>query len=304
MSPSASSPFVARGVFPALLTPFTDDGERIDAAALRAHVAWLIDHGVHGLMPAGSTGEGPLLTLAERQQLLEIVVDAAAGRVPVLAHVGAITTRETIALVRHAQSCGAQAASVVTPYYFRVPDEALIAHACRVAEAAPDLPIFLYNIPQNTGNALSPAVVEAIVARCPNVVGLKDSSDDLDALVRFTMAAGGRLQVLCGSDRLLCDALQAGACGSVSGNANLFPEIVVGLFEAFARGDLAGARAYQEQLNQARAALDDGRYLSLYKRVLERRGLCGGPVRAPLPEAPDALVEQAVARLRAHHLLT
>lgn len=304
MAPSALPSFVARGVFPALLTPFTDDGEHIDAVALRAHVAWLIDHGVHGLMPAGSTGEGPLLTTAERQQLLEVVVDAAAGRVPVLAHVGAITTRETIALVRHARSCGAQAASVVTPYYFRVPDEALIAHACCVAEAVPDLPIFLYNIPQNTGNALSPAVVEAIVTRCPNVVGLKDSSDDLDALVRFIAASGSRLQVLCGSDRLLCDALQAGACGSVSGNANLFPEIVVGLFEAFARGDLAGARAHQEQLNQARAALGDGRSLSLYKRLLERRGLRGGPVRAPLPEAPDALVKQAIARLRAHHLLT
>lgn len=196
MAPSASLSFVARGVFPALLTPLTDDGERIDAAALRAHVAWLIDHGVHGLMPAGSTGEGPLLTTAERQQLLEVVVDAAAGRVPVLAHVGAITTRETIALVRHARGCGAQAASVVTPYYFRVPDEALIAHACRVAEAAPDLPIFLYNIPQNTGNTLSSAVVEAIVARCPNVVGLKDGSDDRDALVRFTMASGGRFQAL------------------------------------------------------------------------------------------------------------
>lgn len=304
MDPSAPSFFIARGVFPALLTPFTDDGERIDAIALRAHVAWLIGHGVHGLMPAGSTGEGPLLTLAERQQLLEIVMDAAAGRVPVLAHVGAITTRETIALVRHAQACSAQAASVVTPYYFRVPDEALIAHACRVAEAAPDLPIFLYNIPQNTGNVLSPAVAEAIAARCPNVVGVKDSSGDLDTLSRFTAVAGGRFQVLCGSDRLLCDALQAGAQGSVSGNANLFPEIVVGLFEAFARGDLGGARAHQEQLDRARAALGDGCSLSLYKRVLERRGLRGGPVRAPLPEAPTALVEEAIARLRASHLLT
>lgn len=304
MALSVSPSFVARGVFPALLTPFTDDGERIDAVALRAHVTWLIGHGVHGLMPAGSTGEGPLLTLAERQQLLEIVVDAAAGRVPILAHVGAITTRETITIVRHARSCGAQAASVVTPYYFHVPDEALIAHACRVAEAAPDLPIFLYNIPQNTGNVLSPAVAEAIAARCPNVVGVKDSSDDLDALIRFTAVAGGRFQVLCGSDRLLCEALQAGAQGSVSGNANLFPEIVVGLFEAFARGDLGAARAHQERLDRARAALGDGRSLSLYKRVLERRGLRGGPVRAPLPEAPTALVEEAIARLRASHLLT
>ncbi len=304
MDPSSATSFVARGVFPALLTPFTDDGERIDAAALRAHIAWLIAHGVHGLMPAGSTGEGPLLTLAERQQLLEVVVDAAAGRVPVLAHIGAITTRETIALVRHARDCGAQAASVVTPYYFRVPDEALIAHACRVAEAAPDLPIFLYNIPQNTGNALSRAVVEAIIARCPNVVGVKDSSDALDAIVRFTTVADGRFQVLCGSDRLLCDALQAGAQGSVSGNANLFPEIVVGLWEAFARGDLASARERQQQLDRARTILGDGRYLSLYKRVLERRGLRGGPVRSPLPEAPAALVEEAVARLRASHLLT
>lgn len=163
-------------------------------------------------------------------------MDAAARRVPVFAHIGVITTRETIALVCHARGCGAQAASVTTSSSFRAPDEALIAHACRVAEAAPDLPIFLYNIPQDTGNTLSLPVVESIAVRCPNVVGLEDRTDDLDARVRFTMAFGVRLQAL-------CDALQAGPGGSVSGAANLFPEIVVGLFAAFARGGLDGVRS-------------------------------------------------------------
>jgi 4-hydroxy-tetrahydrodipicolinate synthase len=296
--------FTIRGVIPPILTPFTAGGATVDEAALRAHVQWLVERGVHGVMPCGTTGEGPLLSTAERRRVLEVVIEAAAGRLPVVAHVGAAATQETIDLARHAQACGAAAISVVTPYYFRLPDSALIEHFCRVAEAVPDAAIFLYNIPQNTGNLLTSEAAAAIIARCSNVIGIKDSAGDLAALTRFISLDGGKFQVVCGSDKLLLDALIAGAGASVSGNANVFPEVVVGIFEAFWRGDIDAARRQQLLLDQSRTAFMDGRSISLFKRVLERRGLHGGSVRPPLPEATPEMLASAIDALHAAGLLS
>ena len=295
--------FAIRGVIVPLLTPYTEQGNGLDEGALRAHVQWLIDKGIHGLMPCGTTGECALLTMAERKRILEVVIDAAGGRVAVMAHVGTATTRETIELARHAQEHGADAVSVVTPYYFTLPDDALVAHYCRVAEAVAATPVFLYNIPQNTGNNLTADVADAIVARCPNVSGIKDSSGSLAALQAYTKVGHGSFHVICGSDRLICQALQVGACASVSGNANVFPEIVVALFHAFWRGDLDGARHQQERLDQVRNALGNGGSLSLLKRALELRGLKGGPVRAPLPEVTAGHLSEARQTLQSLHLL-
>lgn len=295
--------FAAHGVIVPLLTPMDQQGEQVDEGALRAHVAWLIDKGVHGLMPCGTTGEGPLLTVDERRQILEVVVEAAGGRVPVIAHAGAATTRETIALARHAQACGVAAISVVTPYYFRLPDAALIEHYCRVAAAVADTPLFLYNIPQCTGNTINRAAAEAILRRAPNVIGIKDSSGQFDSLTSFLGLAGGRFQVVCGPDGLVLRALQAGACASVSGNANVVPEVVVGLVEAFYRGDLAEATRQQGLLDGARQAMGDGGYLALNKAMLELRGLRMGGVRSPLAQATPEAVAGAQAQMRALGLL-
>jgi 4-hydroxy-tetrahydrodipicolinate synthase len=286
------------GVIPPLLTPFTEDGEMVDEEALRAHVEWLIGRGVHGLMPCGTTGEGPLLTVPERKRLLEVVHAVARGRVAVIAHVGAASTRETTELARHAGRCGVEAVAVVTPYYYRLPEAALVKHFCQVASSVPDLSLFLYNIPANTGNALSLSSVEQIVERCPNVMGIKDSSGDLDTLSGFVGLREGQFQVVCGSDRLVLRALAAGACACVSGNGNVFPEVVVELFRAFRDGDQQTASRQQARLDQLRQALQDGRSISLLKRVLELRGLAAGSVRSPLAEATSEEVIQARAALR------
>jgi len=295
--------FEIRGVVPPLLTPLTDNGERLDEEALRTHVTWLIDKGVHGVMPCGTTGEGPLLAVSERKRVVEVVVEAVAHRVPVLAHVGTLTTHETIDMARHAQGCGVEAISVVTPYYFQLPEEALVRHFCRVADAVADTPVFLYNIPQNTGNAISISAVEAIIARCPNVVGIKDSSGNKDTLLSLMGLNEGRFQVVCGNDSLLSYALEAGACASVSGNANVFPEVVVGLFRAFWQGDLDGVRRQQERLNQVIESLQGGPTLSLFKRILELRGLKEGVVRPPLPEATRDTLINTQQKLRSYQLL-
>jgi 4-hydroxy-tetrahydrodipicolinate synthase len=297
------APFAIRGVIPPLLTPLTEGGDALDEGALQAHVQWLIEKGVHGMMPCGSTGEGALLSNAERRRVVEVTVEAAAGRVLVLAHTGTATTADTVALARHAQSCGVDAVSVVTPYYFHLADAALVAHYCRVAEAVAPTPVFLYNIPQNTGNTLTAEVAEAIVARFPNVVGVKDSSGDLAALRAFLNVNRGRFQVVCGNDLLVLRALEEGACASVSGNANVFPEVVVGLFDAFWRGDREGARRRQEELDQVRRLLGKGDSLSLMKRALALRGLRGGSVRPPLLDASDEMLAELEESLRSLSLL-
>ena len=295
--------FSVRGVIVPLLTPLGADGEQIDERALQAHVDWLVKKGMHGLMPCGTTGEGPLLAQAEREIITEIVVDAAAGRVPVIAHVGAITTRETIALAEHAAAVGVAAISVITPYYFALTEQALVEHFCRVADAAADTPMFLYNLPVRAGNHVTRSCAEAVLARCPNVVGIKDSSGDLATLTSFMGLGDGGFQVACGSDALLSRGLQAGAIAGVSGNANVFPEVLVGLFEAFWRDDLAAAARQQATLDLIRATLQDGRHLALYKRILEARGLRCGGIRSPLPPASPAEIAEAAAKLRAAGLL-
>lgn len=285
--------FEARGVIVPLLTPMDASGAELDEDALQGNVEWLLEKGVHGFMPCGTTGEAPLLSTRERKRILEVVVATTQSRVPIIAHVGAATTAETIELALHAAEVGADAISVVTPYYFALPDDALLEHYCRVADAVPAMALFLYNIPQNTNNWITRALAEAIVARCPSVVGIKDSSGDFDSLQSFVALRDGTFQVVCGSDALLHSALDAGAVAAVSGNANVVPEIVVALYEAHVSGNAELARQQQSRLDRAREAMGSGGNLALLKAMAEWRGARMGTVRAPL--APVSEIEAADA---------
>ena len=291
------SDFSVRGVITALVTPFDAQG-KLNESSLERLVEFQIRAGVHGLSPCGTTGETALLTFEERQRIAEIVVRVAKGRIPVLVQTGAASTAATIALTRHAQTIGASAATVVTPWYFRYGDDALIQHYVRVAESAPDFPVYLYNIPQLTGNNLSPTVVHAIADRCPNVVGLKDSSGILAQTIDSAGARGGKFNVAIGSDGLLLSAAVVGIGAGISGNANAVPELFVEFYNAFWRGDLAAARAAQARIQHARRTLKDGNDLSLFKAVLTYRGITAGGVRAPLLNASKEMVDAAIQSLR------
>ena len=273
--------FEIRGVIVPLLTPMSQDGEQIDERALQAHVDWLIKKGVHGLMPCGTTGEAPLLAQAEREIITEIVVDAAAGRVSVIAHVGAITTRETVELAEHAAAVGVAAISAITPYYFALTDAALTEHFCRVATAAPDLPMYLYNLPARAGNHVTRSCAEAVLARCPNVVGIKDSSGDLATLSSFFGLKGGMFQVACGSDALLLRGLQAGALAGVSGNANVFPEVLTGLFEAIWPRPPGSRRHSTSSAPPSRMAAISRSTSTFWRRAACVVVLCDRPCRRP-----------------------
>jgi 4-hydroxy-tetrahydrodipicolinate synthase len=288
-------PFQAHGVIVPTLTPFSPGGEQIDEGAFLALNQWLIERGVAGLMPCGTTGEGMLLTTAERRRLLELTVHAAAGQVAVMAHVGAIGTAETMGLAHHAVECGADAVSVVTPYYYSLGNDDIMEHFCAVAEAVPQMPVFLYNIPQCTINRVTLPIVQAVIARCPNVVGIKDSSGDLLAISQYVELRGGAFQVMNGHDGALLPALKLGARGAVSGNSNVVPEIVCAVTSCWAAGDADGAAAAFARMGQARELLAGS--IALLKHGLNLRGVLGGDVRPPQGPAPDVAVERLEALL-------
>lgn len=278
-----------KGVIVPLLTPFDGRGA-LDPGAIRRLVDFLIDRGVRGLLPAGTTGEMPLLTSEERRQLAKIVVEAAVGRVPVLVHTGSASTRETLELTWHAQAIGADAAVIVPPYYYRYDDEALFCHFAHVAEQVPDFPIYLYENPAVTGNTITLSAIRRLVDCCANIVGLKDSSGSLATLTACRRLRDGTFNAAGGADGLILAGAAMGIDACVSGNANFVPELVVALHAAATQGDLPRARELQATLDAVRAILGDGADLSLFKGMLAKRGLPVGDVRAPLLQASEDMI--------------
>ncbi|MDK2925377.1 MAG: hypothetical protein PWQ41_1151 [Bacillota bacterium] len=268
------------GIIVAMLTPYKEGGE-VNVPALKEYVDFLISRGVHGLFPTGTNGEGPALTLEERKLVIKTVVEQAAGRVPVIAHTGAITTAETIELTRYARAAGAQAAAVVSPYYFPHDEPALEAHFIAVAEAVPDFPLYLYNIPGNAKNDLKPAFVARLRQRAQNIVGIKDSSKDLTRLEEYIAALGPNFTTIVGTDTLILPALVMGAQGVVSAVANVFPEPCVALYRAWEEGSLDEARTLQYHINRIRTVLKAGPYITPYRAALSMRGLPFAGVRPP-----------------------
>lgn len=268
------------GVIPAVLTPFDAKGQ-VELGQLQAYVNWLIERGVHGLFPCGTNGEGPAMTFAQRKLVAKSVVAAAAGRVPVVVMTGCISTEETIALTIHARESGASGAAIVAPWYFPHDDQALEAHFSAVAEAMPGFPLYLYDIPGNAKNAISPALAARLADRYPQIAGVKDSSKSLDKLQAFISALPGR-PVIVGTDAMVLEAVQAGAAGVVSAIADCFPEVMVALFNAARAGDWVQATALQAKANRLRDILKSGPYIHPYKLAVGWRGLRFGGMRAPL----------------------
>lgn len=287
-----------KGVIVPLLTPFDEQGG-INTGAIKQLVEFLIERGIHGVFPGGTTGEGPLLTTQERRQLAEAVVEAVDGRIPVIVHTGAITTREAIELTQHARDIGAQAAAIIPPYFYHHSDEGLLRHFESVAQQVPDFPIYLYNNPAVSGNHTSAELVARLVECCPNVVGMKDSSGGLATLAACSALRDGNFNTANGDDGLILAALAMGIDACVSGNANVVPELVVALYHAVIEGNLALAREQQRKIDAVRQILGDGGDLSLFKGILAQRGPGAGAVRAPLLQAPEAVIKQRWQALNA-----
>jgi len=286
--------FQARGVLPALVTPFTAD-EAIDEPGLRGLVQYVLPH-VDGLVPCGTTGEFIYLTADEQRQVIEIVIDEVAGRVPVVAGACAPSTRQAVQLARAAQEAGASGCLVVTPYFLHPSDKGIYQHFYEVASAV-DIPIILYNIPQVVDAYLPRTVVEDL-ADIPNIVALKDSSGNLTYTMEVLEMTDGRLDVLIGHDEVVLPALAGGCSGMILASAQVFPEIWQGVYSAVQTGDMDTARALQSSVQKlARIFCRHGGGVAV-KAALNMMGVKVGKPRRPLRGQGGVLINEVRAEIR------
>jgi 4-hydroxy-tetrahydrodipicolinate synthase len=268
-----SEPF--HGVLPALITPFTEDGSAIDTGALAANVERMVGAGVGGLVPGGSTGEFTTLTHAERRELVELTVAAAAGRVPVVAGTGALSTRETVELSVHAERAGAAAVMIVPPFYEALSWRELLAYYTAVADRIA-IPIMYYNLPSASGVRLTPAQLAELPVSC-----LKDTGGDAVAATELIHGDGPTL--LNGWDTLTFAALAAGVRAVVWGVASIVPEQCVELHRLLIDDiDLPAARKLWARLWPLCQFLEGQSYPAAVKTACSLVGDTTGPVRRPL----------------------
>jgi len=265
----------------AMITPFNQDGT-LDINTTKRIALWLVDKGVDGLFICGTTGEGLLLTMDERRRLTEAVVSAVGKRVKVLVQAGGLTTAETTLIAQHTLKAGADGAALLSPFFYKTDRTAMVNHFTTVASAVPDLPFYLYNIPSNTHNPITPEILREVLERTSNVVGIKDSSKDLVLLQKYLKLTPERFTVLVGSDSVLLPGLATGAAGVVSAASTAFPEAVMQIVNAFNAQNLIDARNAQKRLNTLLEMLKIGPTPAGYKIALKRRGIETGGVRPPL----------------------
>lgn len=273
------------GVLPALITPFTEDGEAIDTESLAVFVERLIDAGAGGLVPGGSTGEFTTLTNAERRRLIEVTVEAASGRVPVVAGTSALSTRETVELSVHAERAGAAAVLVVPPFYDALSWRELQAHYRAVADAI-SIPIMYYNLPSATGVTLTAEQLRALP-----IAFLKDTGGDATAATELIQTGGPTL--LNGWDTHTFIALAAGVPAVVWGAASIIPEECIELHRLLIDDiDLPAARELWARIWPLCQFLERHSYAAAVKAACRAVGVSTGPVRAPLLELDDAAASE------------
>ena len=275
-----------RGILAAVVTPFTADGSAIDEDNLRAQVDRLVDAGIHALVPTGSTGEFASLSFDEHKRVIELYVEAAAGRVPVIAGIGGLTNQITIELAKHAKQVGADALMVVPPFYEPLGFEDVKFFLTSVSEAA-DLPIVYYNIPGITGAKLSPAEL-AELGEIENVNYLKDTSGDAIALTDLLVNHSGKIKAFNGWDTLTFVGIASGAEAAVWGAAGIVPEQAVELWNVLAeKKDLDAGRELWAKLWRLADFLESVNYIAGVKAGLELVGSPAGPPRLPARPLSD-----------------
>ena len=264
----------------AMVTPFDGDG-RVDLALAGRLARHLVDEGSDGLVVSGTTGESPTLSWQEQHQLLEAVRQAVGPGVKILAGTGSNSTAEAVEATSQAAIAGADGALVVVPYYNKPPQEGLEAHFRAIAQAAPELPLMLYNIPGRTGCALAAATVARLM-ESPNVVSFKAASGTTDEVTQLRLLCGSRLAVYSGDDGLLLPMLSVGAVGVVSVASHLVGRRLKAMIDAYLSGQVAVALGYHEQLQPLFKALFATTNPIPVKAALELSGWPVGPPRLPL----------------------
>jgi len=282
-----------QGSIVALVTPFR--GGAFDEAAYRELIEWHIAEGTDGLVPCGTTGEAPTLSHDEHKHVVEVCIDSAAGRVPVIAGTGSNATAEAVDLTRHAKAAGANAALVVTPYYNKPTQEGLYQHFKTIQDAV-DIPIIIYNIPPRSVIDMSVETM-ARLAELPNIAGVKDATQDLTRPMRTRLAIGGDFCLLSGEDGTALPFMAGGGHGCISVTANAAPRLCADMQRAWRDRDLATALELQDRLMPLHGALFCESNPCPVKYALSLLGKCTAEVRLPLTEISDAskgIVRQAM----------
>ncbi|MFN7923975.1 MAG: dihydrodipicolinate synthase family protein [Bryobacteraceae bacterium] len=295
-----SLPQPLRGIVTPLITPLEADFS-LDAASLDRLVDHVIGGGVNGIFPLGTSGEGPVLSMATQRATIERACAAARGRVPVLAGVTHASVEESIGLARHAAACGASAVVTAGPLYMPVSQSQLIDVTRRLADASP-IPVFLYNMPSHTHVFFEEATVLELAAH-PNITGLKDSSGQIMYLhgLRRRLEHRPDFSLLVGPEEMMPECVMLGIHGGVNGGSNLFPELYVSLYDAAMRGDLDTVRKLQRRVQDVSTGAYGASYLLGVKCAAAALGLCRNVVAPPyraLEGEAEARVRAAVARLR------
>lgn len=288
-----------KGIIPPVVTPMNAD-ETVNIPELRNQVERQIQGGVHGIFPFGTNGEGYILSLKEKEEILEATIDQVAGRIPVYAGTGCISTRDTVYMSKRAEQLGADALSIITPSFALASQKELYDHYVEVAKAV-NIPIVLYNIPARTGNKLLPETVAKLAKDVDVILGAKDSSGDrenLKAYIQQTQDIGKDFSVLAGNDGNIFFCLQEGGKGGIAGRANLWPKTVASIYDHFVAGEIEEAEAAQAAISTIQRVFKFGNPNTIIKKAVSLMGYPVGDCRKPFNYLCDEGVEELKAVLK------
>ncbi|MDN5337339.1 MAG: hypothetical protein PWQ20_409 [Thermotogaceae bacterium] len=271
------------GIYPAALVPFDEEG-KIDFNVWEKYIDFLITKGVNGLFLLGTNGEGPLLNMEEKKELLKIAINVCAKRVPVIVQVGEITTDKAIELAKFSAQIGVDAVAALPHYYFKLNDTSILEAFEEIARAVEPLPFFVYNIPGYTGNPVKDSILIKLKEKASNLVGIKNSEQDLAKLMGYKIKFGEDFVVMTGTDSLVAPSILMGADGAVSAIADVFPEFCSKLYEEASKGNVEAAKRMQFELLKIREltkSFSDSR--AVLKYIAQKRGIFKNSiVRKPL----------------------
>ena len=282
-----------QGSITALITPFKDGA--VDEAAFQAFVEWQVSEGTHGLVPCGTTGEAPTLSHEEHNRVVDLCVEAAAGRVPVIAGTGSNSTAEAVALTQHAKKAGADGVVVVTPYYNKPTQEGLYAHFKAVHDAT-DLPLLIYNIPSRSAVNLTTETMAAL-GELPMVIGVKDATGDLSRVSAMRLLMGSDFCQLSGDDATALAVMVHGGHGCISVTANIAPAMCAQFQDRCMAGDFSEALALQDRLMPMHVSLFLETSPAPVKYAASLLGMCSGELRLPLVPVLDGTKERIRAAM-------
>lgn len=270
--------FQAKGLITPVLTTLTKD-EKFNPEAYGEFIDMLIKAGVHGIFPLGTNGEFYAFNNEEKYEIIKTAVKAVNGRVPVYAGTGCVTTKETIEFSLKVKDLGVDCLSVISPYFVAVTQEDIYNHFAAIAKAV-NMPMLLYNIPARTGNNIDYKTVKKLL-EFENIIGIKDSSGNFDNTLKYIENTNSRINVLAGSDSLILWTLMAGGTGAISGCSNVFPKLMVSIYNYWVSGDIKKANEAQKKIRPFRNVMQMGNPNSVVKLAANLRGFNVGPARQP-----------------------